>query len=378
MRLSLAWIELDHPPLDYYDSIEARLPHNVTTIRPSRGRSVARGLQATHYDAAIVGFGYFKDERPPLPKLPEFSRAACGAANASRRLAPAASLCWCGRLPLLVILNKEYSMLRAKLDWLRAHCVDAAFSVHHDVASYQRQTGVPFHRISFAVDAARFGGGGLLVGRHRRQDLNSTQLDSAQQAQPGGRRGQATQSTARRQDNGGDEAAARPGGGAGGRARAGSGPASEIDLMIDLNSTHQLNSTRQAQHGQAARAGHTYEIDLGFTGVIRRDQTANWRYRIWKSSWPRLAKRGVRLYSGERGGVHIGVAHAALDGAEYVRRMRSSKLWLSTTGPTPAPPTWWARATLRSSRRVPQCASATAWPTRARTRRSGSSRASTR
>ena len=46
-----------------------------------------------------------------------------------------------------------------------------------------------------------------------------------------------------------------------------------------------------------------------------------------------LRARGVRLYSGERGGVHVGVAHAELNGSEYVRRMRRCKAWLSTTGP---------------------------------------------
>lgn len=76
-----------------------------------------------------------------------------------------------------------------------------------------------------------------------------------------------------------------------------------------------------------------YECDLGFTGVVRGEQTANWRFRIWRESWPRLRARGVRLYSGERGGVHVGVAHADLNASEYVRRMRSCKAWLSTTGP---------------------------------------------
>jgi len=76
-----------------------------------------------------------------------------------------------------------------------------------------------------------------------------------------------------------------------------------------------------------------YEYDLGFTGVIRSDQTNNWRYRIWKSAWPILKQRGLRLYSGDRGGVHIGVAHTELNVSEYISKMRASKLWLSTTGP---------------------------------------------
>jgi len=66
---------------------------------------------------------------------------------------------------------------------------------------------------------------------------------------------------------------------------------------------------------------------------VRRDHTSNWRYKIWKQSWPRLASSGVRLYTGEKGGVHVGVAHAELNATEYVRNMRASRAWLSTTGP---------------------------------------------
>ena len=39
----------------------------------------------------------------------------------------------------------------------------------------------------------------------------------------------------------------------------------------------------------------SYEFDLGFTGVVRRDQTANWRYRIWKQSWPRVTAPAPEL-----------------------------------------------------------------------------------
>ena len=41
----------------------------------------------------------------------------------------------------------------------------------------------------------------------------------------------------------------------------------------------------------------------------------------------------MRLYSGERGGIHVGVAHAELSPSDYVRQMRQCKAWLSTTGP---------------------------------------------
>ena len=115
--------------------------------------------------------------------------------------------------------------MQEKMTWLRAHCVHAALSVHHDVAKFEIVSGVPFHRIWFGVDAARFA-------------EDSTQRGS--------------------------------------------------DVVSD-------------EH---------YEYDLGFTGVIRHDQTDNWRARIWKQAWGLLAKRGLRLYSGPPKGVHAGVAHA--------------------------------------------------------------------
>ena len=81
------------------------------------------------------------------------------------------------------------------------------------------------------------------------------------------------------------------------------------------------------------KSSSQYEYDVGFTGVIRADQTANWRYRIWREAWPRLRASGLRLFAGGKGSVHVGVAHAALNSTEYVHAMRASRMWLSTTGP---------------------------------------------
>lgn len=306
-HLRVAWLEEAHSQLSYYDAVRPELSlrgHSVSEVRrpPTRSnRTLADALSAGH-DVVLVAFGFFTVERGPLPRLPEFERAACGAeasslpspprasppfagrllaahathaahaahaAHAIRRNRTRSEHCLCGRVPLVVMVNKEYALLREKLAWLRAHCVDAALSVHHDAPRFEAETGVPFWRIWFGVDALAFANGGPLPPSD--------------------------------------------GDGAGARASSGSAtPASDA-----------------ARH----EASHTYSYDLGFTGVVRTDQTANWRYRIWRHAWPALAKRGLRLFSGPPKGVHLGVTHMELNASEYVRAMRGSKAWLSTSGP---------------------------------------------
>jgi len=248
--LRIAWLEVPHPGLGYYDAIRAPLQslgHNVSLMR---SRSLhgfgAQELSSRLFgtDVAFLGFGWFPMERGALPRLQEFERNRTAHASAAKTL--------CGTVPLVVLINKEYALLQQKLAWLRAHCVDAALSVHHDVTLYQQQTQVPFHRIWFGVDIEKF-----------------------------------------------------------------SHPPPNGDRQSGTVPPHEA-----------------YAFDLGFTGVVRPDQTANWRYRIWKQAWPTLSKRGLRLFSGPQGGVHVGVAHAELNSTEYVRAMRASKMWLSTTGPS--------------------------------------------
>jgi hypothetical protein len=47
---------------------------------------------------------------------------------------------------LFPILNKEYTGLKNKLDWIREMRATAALSVHHDVDMFMSQTSIPFHR----------------------------------------------------------------------------------------------------------------------------------------------------------------------------------------------------------------------------------------
>ena len=224
--MRIAWLEEPHFPENYYDALQQPLRALGHTVVERRVPLAAASLAET--DLALAGFGLFAQEVKSLRALPEFE--------------PSSSTSMCGVVPLVVILNKEYVALAEKLAWVRRHCVAAAFTVHHHAPLFSQTTGVPFHKISFGVDLARF----------------------------------------------------------------------------------------------AAEGALRYELDLGFTGVIREDQTSQWRLRIWKRVWPKLTARGLRLFSQSFGrGVRVraGSQHKKLDPAEYVRTMQSSKLWLATTGP---------------------------------------------
>ena len=57
---------------------------------------------------------------------------------------------------LFPILNKEYTGLKNKLDWIREMRATAALSVHHDVDKFMSQTGIPFYRIMWSANMNQF------------------------------------------------------------------------------------------------------------------------------------------------------------------------------------------------------------------------------
>ena len=57
---------------------------------------------------------------------------------------------------LFPILNKEYTGLYNKLDWIKEMQPTAALTVHHDINSYSEYTGVPFHRIMWSANQEQF------------------------------------------------------------------------------------------------------------------------------------------------------------------------------------------------------------------------------
>lgn len=54
--------------------------------------------------------------------------------------------------PLFPILNKEYTGLESKLNWIKAMKPTAALTVQHETDKYTEITGIPFHRIMWSAD----------------------------------------------------------------------------------------------------------------------------------------------------------------------------------------------------------------------------------
>ena len=57
---------------------------------------------------------------------------------------------------LFPILNKEYTGLENKLDWIKEMQPTAALTVHHDTQYYKEYTGFPFHRIMWSANQNQF------------------------------------------------------------------------------------------------------------------------------------------------------------------------------------------------------------------------------
>ena len=57
---------------------------------------------------------------------------------------------------LFPILNKEYTGLKNKLDWIKEMQPTAALTVHHDTQYYKEYTEFPFHRIMWSANQNQF------------------------------------------------------------------------------------------------------------------------------------------------------------------------------------------------------------------------------
>ena len=57
---------------------------------------------------------------------------------------------------LFPILNKEYTGLQNKLDWIKEMQPTAGLTVHHDTQYYKEYTGFPFHRIMWSANQNQF------------------------------------------------------------------------------------------------------------------------------------------------------------------------------------------------------------------------------
>lgn len=59
-------------------------------------------------------------------------------------------------IPLFPILNKEYSGLEGKLNWIKSMNPTAGLTVQHEIKKYTETTGIPFHRFMWSCDENLF------------------------------------------------------------------------------------------------------------------------------------------------------------------------------------------------------------------------------
>ena len=113
--MRILWLELPHPTLEYYDAVQGPLTSLGHSVTERSGPYALRDVRPSKVDVVLVGFGWFntetpksrKKERPQDMLLPVPAFSSAGGCEAPR--------CFCGRLPLVVMLNKEYTKLQAKL-----------------------------------------------------------------------------------------------------------------------------------------------------------------------------------------------------------------------------------------------------------------------
>lgn len=67
-----------------------------------------------------------------------------------------------------------------------------------------------------------------------------------------------------------------------------------------------------------------FEFDFGFTGIVRKEQTENWRYKVHSTLNDKDLWGSSRIYFTDH-------HHDSLE--DYARRICTSKIWFSTTGP---------------------------------------------
>eukprot|EP00322_Chrysochromulina_rotalis_P013951 CAMPEP_0115835372 /NCGR_PEP_ID=MMETSP0287-20121206/4160_1 /TAXON_ID=412157 /ORGANISM="Chrysochromulina rotalis, Strain UIO044" /LENGTH=422 /DNA_ID=CAMNT_0003288827 /DNA_START=62 /DNA_END=1330 /DNA_ORIENTATION=- len=117
--------------------------------------------------------------------------------------------------------------------------------------------------------------------------------------------------------------------------------------VLDEHQTKQLTLATQISHKRwpfaadcttFAAAGHLeYDFDVGFTGIVRMEQTNDWRSKISTRLGELRRTKGLRIflnvgnYSVDHG---FSNSYRELSKAEYVRKMQRTKIWISTTGPS--------------------------------------------
>ena len=147
----------------YYDFLKAvQLYNNVTHYRNRNllDDPFGKKFLQKDFDIVVLGPGVLSEWPRNQPK------------NQSSALPWVANV----RIPLVFMLNKEYSVLEQKLRWLRDHRSQflCGFSVKHDVSLYSESSKVPFYRFAFAADLSQFDLRHLNEKRKYQYDLGFT------------------------------------------------------------------------------------------------------------------------------------------------------------------------------------------------------------
>ena len=137
-------------------------------------------------------------------------------------------------IPCYIILNKEYTILDKKLNWIKNINPKKAFTVHHDYLEFEEKTNIPFERIMWSADT---------------------------------------------------------------------------DYFKDYN--------------------ENYKYDFFFSGVIRKEQTSDWRNIIY-NNLNKLSEYKLKINARFQNQNYKG---AIFDNKEYAKMIACSKICLTTTGP---------------------------------------------
>ena len=116
----------------YYGEIFYAL-NEICEVTSSCGVPSRTSEFGTGYDAIVMGFGH----------------TDCGDSGPMSTIND-------NNIPLFPILNKEYTGLKQKLEWIKNMKPTAALTVHHDTEEYSKITGVPFHRIMWSANENLF------------------------------------------------------------------------------------------------------------------------------------------------------------------------------------------------------------------------------
>tara|TARA_Y100000768_G_C23918927_1_gene653833 strand:- start:133 stop:1056 length:924 start_codon:yes stop_codon:yes gene_type:complete len=129
--MRILYIDKIKKTCNYYKDIVValKLDHDVLVVNDNK--DLVNKINKFKADIIIIGFGVSSGEKKGFLKI-----------NLEVDI------------PTYVILNKEYTQLKEKLDWIKSikPPVKKVFSVHHDVLKYQEYCNIPFTRIMWSAD----------------------------------------------------------------------------------------------------------------------------------------------------------------------------------------------------------------------------------